>query len=112
MRDRVRAFSSVVCGRSLALLSSTLNKTRALTRGWTILAAFLLVTTSVEARTINFAWDPSVDPNLAGYYLLTGTQPGVYTQQITVGKLTTTGNVNVPDGQSFYVAVEAYNSAG
>jgi hypothetical protein len=75
------------------------------------LVVFLLVGASVEAGTINLAWNPSTDPTLGGYYLLSGTQSGVYTNSINVGKVTS-GQITVADGQTYYLAVEAYDTSG
>ena len=42
-----------------------------------------------EAASVTLAWDPNSEPDLAGYIVLVGTQPGRYDRVIEVGKTTT-----------------------
>jgi hypothetical protein len=64
------------------------------------------------AQSVTLAWDPSLDPTIAGYRLYDGTSSGVYTQQIEVGNTTATLVSNLADGQTYFFAVTAYNAAG
>lgn len=63
----------------------------------------------VDAATAS--WDPNSEPDLAGYKLSYGTQSGVHTTTIDVGKVTTYP-FNPPPGKRYYVVVQAYNTAG
>jgi Fibronectin type III domain len=64
------------------------------------------------AQSVTLAWDPNLDPTIAGYRLYYGTSSGVYTQQIEVGNTTATLVSNLADGQTYFFAVTAYNAAG
>ncbi|MEJ6906657.1 putative Ig domain-containing protein, partial [Bradyrhizobium japonicum] len=55
--------------------------------------------------------NPNNEPDLAGYKLSYGTQSGVYTTTIDVGKVTTYV-FTPPPGKLYYVVVQAYNTAG
>jgi len=63
----------------------------------------------VDAATAS--WDPNSEPDLAGYMLSYGTQSGVHTTTIDVGKVTTY-QFNPAPGKRYYVVVQAYNTAG
>ena len=67
------------------------------------------VAAAAEAATAS--WDPNAEPDVAGYKLSYGTQPGVHTVTIDVGKVTTY-QFNPPGGQRYYVVVQAYNTGG
>jgi hypothetical protein len=64
------------------------------------------------AQNVGLAWDPTLDPTIAGYRLYEGTSSGVYTQEIEVGNTTATLVSNLADGQTYFFAVTAYNAAG
>jgi hypothetical protein len=64
------------------------------------------------AQSVTLAWDPNLDPTIAGYRLYEGTSSGVYTQQIEVGNITAALVSNLADGQTYFFAVTAYNTAG
>ena len=70
----------------------------------------LLSATRATAGSLAFAWDPSPEPDVAGYTLAYGTQSGKYTGWIDVGN-TTAYTVTLPDG-TYYVAVRAYTHDG
>ena len=61
---------------------------------------------------LTLAWDPSSDPNVAGYRLYFGNQPGVYTQSVDVGKVGAYQINGLTNGAPYYFVVKAYNSAG
>src|SRR5688500_4637677 len=56
-------------------------------------------------------WDANLEPDVAGYRLSYGTQPGMHTIVIDVGKVTSYP-FNPPPGHRYYVVVQAYNTAG
>jgi hypothetical protein len=76
-----------------------------------LIAFAMVVATAAGARAATATWDPNTEPNVAGYRLSYGTQSGVYTVVIDVGKVTTY-QFFPPPGQRYYVVVQAYNTAG
>lgn len=76
---------------------------------WFALAIVAGSASAVGAATAT--WDANKEPDLAGYKLSYGTQPGVHTVVIDVGKVTSY-KFNPPAGKKYYVVVQAYNKAG
>jgi hypothetical protein len=75
------------------------------------LAALLLTLAAsrvAAADTITVMWDPSSDPNVAGYIVYVGTQPGVYTQSFNVGPATSYSFTSAVPGQQYCFAVSAF----
>jgi hypothetical protein len=71
----------------------------------------LVARPAAAAGSITVLWDPNTEPDLAGYEVWYGNQPGTYTTQVDVGNQTSFP-FNVPDnGLPYYFAVRAYNSA-
>jgi hypothetical protein len=73
--------------------------------------AALILTGSAYAGDVTIAWDPNVETDIAGYLVWYGTRPGVYASSIDVGNRTVWALVGLPDGQRYFFAVQAYNSA-
>jgi photosystem II stability/assembly factor-like uncharacterized protein len=63
----------------------------------------------VFAATLTLAWDPS--PQAAGYVIVYGTQPGVYTESRDVGNRTRETISGLAENTTYYFAVRAYNAA-
>jgi hypothetical protein len=63
---------------------------------------------AASADTINLAWDPNPEPQVIGYIVHVGTQPGSYTQHIDVGPTTTWSFTSAVAGQQYCFAVSAY----
>ena len=74
-----------------------------------VLIVLLCATFQVEAATAT--WDRNPEPNIVGYRLSYGTQPGVHTVSIDVGNVTT-HQFFPPPGQRYYIVVQARNSSG
>src|SRR5258705_412293 len=72
----------------------------------------LLCVRAAEAGSLTLAWDPNTESNLAGYVLLYGTQPGVYTTPIDVGNRTSFQVDNLTVGRRYYFSAQAYNTFG
>lgn len=72
-------------------------------------AMILIAASSVDAAVAT--WNANPEPDVAGYKLSYGTQSGVHTVVIDVGKVTTY-TFNPAPGQRYYVVVQAYNTAG
>jgi len=74
-----------------------------------LVVAGLLVSFSAQAATVQ--WFPNPETDIAGYKLSYGTQSGVYTTSIDVGKVTT-WQLTLAPGQRYFIVVQAYNTAG
>jgi hypothetical protein len=70
-----------------------------------------LNSTSRANSTINLAWNPSVDPNIAGYRVYSGTASGVYTQETDVGNVTYASIGNLASGENYFFVVTAYDTS-
>ena len=60
------------------------------------------------AETLSIEWDPNPEPEVVGYRVFVGPQPGVYTSQVDVGNATSYSLGAVEAGQRLCVAVAAY----
>jgi len=65
-----------------------------------------------DDATVGFSWRPNAEPNLAGYRLYVGTQPGVYSGFVDVGSATAFELRELIRGMTYYFALTAYNTAG
>jgi hypothetical protein len=75
-----------------------------------ITIVWLAAVLPLEAATLT--WDASSGPNVAGYRVSYGTQPGVHSTQVDVGNVLTFNLAAPPPGQTYYVVVEAYSENG
>ncbi|HXI68734.1 MAG TPA: fibronectin type III domain-containing protein [Verrucomicrobiae bacterium] len=68
------------------------------------------------ARSVNsgvtLAWNPSVTPGVAGYWVYYGTASHQYTHRVSAGKVTTRSLSRFQPGITYYFAVTAYNASG
>ena len=76
-----------------------------------VLALAMVAGTAAVVGAATASWDPNTEPDLAGYRLSYGTQSGVHTVILDVGKVTSYP-FNPPAGQRYYIVVQAYNTAG
>lgn len=83
-----------------------------------MLSAFYLTAAPVLAGTVTLTWTaPTTDSSgnslgeLTGYKVYYGTSSGVYSTNVTAGNVTTY-QMTLPDGNTYYFAVTAYNSSG
>jgi hypothetical protein len=67
---------------------------------------------AADAPAVSLAWNANPESNVAGYKVHFGTQSGVYTNVADVGKVTQTTLPQMVMGNTYYIAVSAYNSAG
>ena len=65
-----------------------------------------------HASNVNFAWDPSANPNVTGYHLSYGTTSGNYSQTINAGNATSATVSSLAPGTTYYFVVTAYDSMG
>ena len=71
------------------------------------------LTSCTVSTAIVVSWDPNPpSEGVLGYLLSIGTEPGVYTVTLDVGKQTTFAYAPVSPGQHYYFAVTAYNAGG
>src|SRR5579864_7443547 len=84
----------------------------AATRIWGLIVIVLSWAGAAQAATLTLAWDPSPEPDTAGYVLNWGNHSGVYESGIDVGNQTSTQLTGLVAGLPYYFVVRAYNSAG
>lgn len=58
------------------------------------------------------SWTANTEPDLAGYKVHIGTQPGLYNPPITLGTTTTYTATNLTSGKTYYFCISALDSAG
>ena len=63
---------------------------------------------TVAAETLSIQWDPNPEPEVIGYRVFVGTQPGVYDSHADVGNVTTYNVGAVQAGQRYCFAVAAF----
>lgn len=69
--------------------------------------------TPAASPSVRLAWDPNPEADLAGYVLVWGPSPGVYTQSWTLDATATTHEVtSLAWGSRYYFAIRAFNIAG
>jgi chitinase len=71
-----------------------------------------IIATSVFAAQVTLAWDPNSESDLAGYRIHYGTASGSYSVHIDVHNVTTYTVTGLTNGQTYYLAATAYDSAG
>lgn len=74
------------------------------------LVVCLLFSLPASAATVTLAWDRNVEPDVVGYQLEIGTQPGVYDRLVDVGNEAMWTVDNLRAGQTYYFAVRAYTA--
>ena len=62
----------------------------------------------VAAESLSIQWDPNPEPEVTGYRVFIGTQPGVYDSHADVGNVTTYNVGAVQAGQRYCFAVAAF----
>jgi hypothetical protein len=77
-----------------------------------LLLGLLLLSPAVSnAADVTLAWDANTEEDLAGYQLYYGFEPGVYNAPIDVGNVITYTIPGLLDGQRYYFAATAYDTA-
>lgn len=75
---------------------------------WLFVASAIVGVPSAMARSITVAWDRNQEPDVAGYIVYVGTEPGVYRDQFDVGNQTVFELPNAADDRWYYFAIAAY----
>ncbi|MDL1984267.1 MAG: fibronectin type III domain-containing protein [Deltaproteobacteria bacterium] len=75
------------------------------------LFVLFVISSTVFAAMIQFAWDSSPDP-VSGYRVYYGTSSGNYTKNMDVGNVATYTLTGLEDEHTYYIAVTAYNDSG
>lgn len=68
--------------------------------------------TTASLHTVTLTWDPVSHPDLAGYRLYVGTQPGRYETTLDIGAVASYRYQGLQPGTSYYFAVSAYDRTG
>ena len=76
-----------------------------------VLAILLFSASSSWAATLTATWSANPEIDIAGYKLSYGTASGNYTTTLDVGNVTSYV-LTVPDGQTYYFVVQAYDTSG
>ena len=72
-------------------------------------------TPSPSTGTVTLTWTANRESDLAGYKIYVGTASGTYSfsgSPFTAGKVTSYTVSNLPNGQTYFFAISAYDSAG
>jgi hypothetical protein len=82
-----------------------------------LLAAFfpvLYIAATAEAASVHIAWPPSDSPEVAGYRVHYGDQPGFYTNTVQVdGRFTSDAVIGgLEEGKTYFFAITAYTANG
>src|SRR4051794_3250221 len=71
----------------------------------------LLTARICSAANITLAWDRNTEPNIGGYVVAYGTQPGSHPNTFDVGNTATYQVSNLTAGQKYFFVVSAYNTS-
>jgi len=79
-----------------------------------LLAVVLCTAVGVSSPAVaqTLAWDRNPETNVTGYVVSYGTQPGVYTNRLDVGNVTSFPPSALDASLNYYFMVQAYNQAG
>lgn len=77
-----------------------------------LLPAIFLLSGTTQATEVTLAWDANHEPDLAGYRLYCGKAPREYNFFVDVGSTPSATLTDLQDGNTYYVAVTAYDAAG
>lgn len=70
---------------------------------------------SPSTGSLTLTWTANGEPDLAGYKIYVGTASGIYNfsgSPFAIGKVTSYTVANLPNGQTYFIAMSAYDSAG
>lgn len=73
---------------------------------------FALIPMSLTATSLQVSWNANTESDLTGYRVHIGNTAGNYTSCTDVGKATSYRINNVTQGQTYYIALTAYDTSG
>lgn len=76
------------------------------------LAVLALVAVSSGSNSVNLAWDPNPEPDIAGYRIHLGTESGKYSTITEVGNVSATTLAGLDIDTTYYAVVTAFNTSG
>jgi|SRR3954469_19921393 hypothetical protein len=81
---------------------------------WGLLVSAIMVCSapSSQAASVTLGWDPSSDPDVAGYNVYYGPSSRNYTNEVDAGNSTVCSIFGLVIGATYYFAVTAYNDLG
>jgi hypothetical protein len=71
---------------------------------------FALLSLAAKGAGLTLAWDPSLNPTVAGCFLYWGVESQVYSSSINAGATTSATISNLVPGVTYYFAVTAYDA--
>ena len=77
-----------------------------------IFFVFALLHTPVIASEVTLTWDPNQENDLAGYRMYYGNSTGTYGPPTDLGLTTSHTVANLPEGQTYYFTLTAYDTSG
>ena len=77
-----------------------------------LVAISLLFCTSALAAHIDLAWNPNLEPDLAGYVVYCGTSSKAYTISVDIGNDTSIRITGLTEDTEYFLALTAYNIHG
>ena len=75
-----------------------------------LLAGFIVFSSVASGAEIRIAWDPNTEPDLAGYKVYWGKTSRTYEESIDVGNVTTYVLPGLTKGETYFIAVTAYDT--
>ncbi len=79
---------------------------------WRLVFTVIFIALPVRAVNVPLAWDPSSDPNVAGYKIYYGLASHVYTSTIDVGNVTNTTITGLSVNTTYFFAATTYDASG
>jgi hypothetical protein len=80
--------------------------------GFVLFLLVLIVPRAISAAELTLAWDPPTDGLTTGYVIFVGPAPGMYSRQLSVGKVTSYTVDGLVPGATYYFVVKAHDAAG
>jgi len=76
-----------------------------------LLAILSLLVPAAHAAQVTVAWDPNPEPEVAGYKIYYGTNPGSYTASVDAGSATSAVISGLQEGVTYFFSAVAYDAS-